>query len=255
MRLPALATLTTLFGAVVLAAWGALGIVGMRGTTLTIDAAEVEEAEPQNLLASTAKVAPGSMLVTRRDIYDASLFSPHVTYMPRPARTAVPSPELAPAAEPPIAAAAEPEQPPIARRVVTASIQPETAYSLASASTASVPAVREARVAPVAAPAPAPKPPEQAFSVGQIAKIKQSLHLTAEQEQYWQPVEAELREIGRRLPPMAPGQKLKVNISAAAAQRLYWAAGPFLMSLREDQKQQVRRLAKSLGLEQVASLI
>ena len=47
----------------------------------------------------------------------------------------------------------------------------------------------------------------------------------------------------------------KTNLTAETAQRLYWAAGPLIMSLRDDQKQEVRRLARSMGLEQVASLI
>jgi hypothetical protein len=248
MRLPALATVTTLAGAVVLAAWGALGIVGWRGPTVTIDAAVLDVGEPDNLLATSAVAAPAPTLITRRDIYDASLFSPQVTYAPQPTtQVAQPASEPAPPAGPELAAA---ESVPVSltRRVVTASIEPEITSSLPVAA----PPVREARVAPT--PPPPPKL-EQAFNVAQISRIKQSLNQTAEQEQFWEPVEAQLREIGRHLPPQPAGKKFKINISADAAQRLYWAAGPFLMSLREDQKQQVRRLAKSLGLDQVASLI
>jgi hypothetical protein len=47
----------------------------------------------------------------------------------------------------------------------------------------------------------------------------------------------------------------KPGLTAEAAQRLYWTAGPFIMSLRDDQKQEAKRLARAMGLEQVAALL
>lgn len=89
-----------------------------------------------------------------------------------------------------------------------------------------------------------------------IAQIKSTLRLTAEQEANWRPVESALREIGRKPANQnAAGRPPKIAISPEEAQQLYWTAGPLLMSLREDQKTEVRRLARALGLEQVASLI
>jgi hypothetical protein len=101
-----------------------------------------------------------------------------------------------------------------------------------------------------------PRLEDGVLSVTQIARIKASLRLTPDQERYWGAVENELREIARQVAAQkASGKKPKIALSAVDAQRLYWAAGPLIMSLREDQKQEVRRLARAMGLEQVASLI
>jgi hypothetical protein len=93
------------------------------------------------------------------------------------------------------------------------------------------------------------------LTVEQIARIKANLHLTPEQEQHWPPVEAELRAIAHQMAADKAAGKPKVTFTADTAQRLYWAAGPLIMSLRDDQKQEVRRLARLMGLAQVASLI
>lgn len=114
------------------------------------------------------------------------------------------------------------------------------------------------------ASAPEPKKPlvvprfekDGTLTIEQLTRIKENLNLTPEQERYWAPVEAELRAIVRQLAAeKTSGKKPKVKLSADAAQRLYWAAGPLIMSLRDDQKQQARRLARAMGLEEVASLI
>jgi hypothetical protein len=87
-------------------------------------------------------------------------------------------------------------------------------------------------------------------------QIKANLNLTPDQERYWAPVEAELKQLARQLAAhKAAGRKPTLSLGATDAQRLYWAAGPLIMSLREDQKREVRRLARAMGLEQVASLI
>src|SRR5712691_5542059 len=92
-----------------------------------------------------------------------------------------------------------------------------------------------------------------------IAAIKSSLNLTPDQERHWAAVEAELREIARQHAELKAenpeGRKPKAAQLADAAQRLYWAAGPLILSMREDQKQEIRRLARAMGLAQVAALI
>jgi hypothetical protein len=92
-----------------------------------------------------------------------------------------------------------------------------------------------------------------------IAAIKSSLNLTPDQERHWAAVEAELREIARQhagLKAENPeGKRPKAAQLADSAQRLYWAAGPLILSMREDQKQEIRRLARAMGLAQVAALI
>jgi len=92
------------------------------------------------------------------------------------------------------------------------------------------------------------------FTIAQIAQIKASMNLRPDQEQYWPQVEAELREIARQFVAQKAGGK-KVAIGAAEAQRLYWAAGPLIMSMSEDQKREIRRIARAMGLAQVASLL
>jgi hypothetical protein len=142
--------------------------------------------------------------------------------------------------------------------------QPPQAIVLAAGEPAQRPDTEViATVRPVVAPPElkrAVPPPrlekDGSLTVEQIARIKANLHLTPEQEQHWAPVEAELRNIARQMAAdKVAGKKPKVTINAETAQRLYWAAGPLIMSLRDDQKQEARRLARNMGLEQVASLI
>jgi hypothetical protein len=119
-----------------------------------------------------------------------------------------------------------------------------------------------------AAPPPRPKvvakPPQQKsyalLSDAQIAAIKQRLRLSSDQEYYWPGVETALRAIARKIhanrkadpnataaPPIDP--------DAAEVQQLKSAAMPLLFQLREDQKQEVRTLARMIGLEKVAAQI
>ena len=49
--------------------------------------------------------------------------------------------------------------------------------------------------------------------------------------------------------------KVSIDINRPEVQKLIWAAMPLLMRLREDQKHEVRKLARVMGLEQVASQI
>jgi hypothetical protein len=119
-------------------------------------------------------------------------------------------------------------------------------------------------------PAPAPKqkpvaarPPVQAkytlLSDVQIAGIKERLKLTPDQESYWPGVEKALRAIARKMhstkqadpasgtPPIDPDSEEVAQLKSAAM--------PLLFQLREDQKREVRALARIIGLERVASMI
>ena len=93
------------------------------------------------------------------------------------------------------------------------------------------------------------------FTAAQVARIKANLRLTPDQQEYWRPVEQVLLEIVRDTASQKATGRSRITISAEASQRLYWAAGPLLMSLREDQRREARSLARSMGLEKVASLI
>jgi hypothetical protein len=93
----------------------------------------------------------------------------------------------------------------------------------------------------------------------QIAGIKDRLKLSASQESYWPPVETALRAVarkihaGRQTNPTASG--VPIDPESAEVQQLKSAAMPLLFQLREDQKNEVRSLARIIGLERVASMI
>jgi len=172
-----------------------------------------------------------TVTVANAAVVDASLLSPY---------------PMAPSAAPRQAPPGDPEP------FQTAAIRSNETMTQLSGNAAqpSAPIPREARKALE------PRLEDGILTVTQIARIKASLHLTPDQERHWGAVENELREIARRLAAQkTSGKNSKIALSAVDAQRLYWAAGPLIMSLREDQKQEVRRLARAMGLEQVASLI
>jgi hypothetical protein len=118
---------------------------------------------------------------------------------------------------------------------------------------------------PTAPPKPkvASKPPAQKsyalLSDGQIAGIKERLKLSSSQESYWPAVEDALRAVARKIhatrqtDPNATGTP--VDPDAEEVQQLKSAAMPLLFQLREDQKREVRALARLIGLEKVASMI
>lgn len=126
------------------------------------------------------------------------------------------------------------------------------------------------KIAAPAATAPAPpkpkvanKPPPQKsyalLSDMQIASIKQRLRLSSDQEYYWPAVERALRAVARKIhatrkaDPNATGAP--IDPETAEVQQLKSAAMPLLFQLREDQKEEVRSLARMIGLEKVAAQI
>ena len=106
-------------------------------------------------------------------------------------------------------------------------------------------------------PRPAKTPPQKNYSLlsdAQIAAIKTRLKLTPQQEPLWPAVELSLRKIAKTMhdqrfasasPPIDP--------ESAEVSELRTAAMPLLSNLREDQKREVRALARIIGLEAVAS--
>ena len=120
--------------------------------------------------------------------------------------------------------------------------------------------------APLAPPKPkvANKPPPQKsyalLSDMQIASIKQRLRLSSDQEYYWPAVERALRAVARKIhatrkaDPNVAGAP-PIDPDAAEVQQLKSAAMPLLFQLREDQKEEVRTLARMIGLEKVAAQI
>jgi hypothetical protein len=92
------------------------------------------------------------------------------------------------------------------------------------------------------------------LTVAQIGRVKAALNLTPAQEKDWRPVEAGLAAMARQI-EAARASGRKVMIPAEQTQNLYLAAGPLVLSLREEQKRDARNLACSLGLGAVAALI
>jgi hypothetical protein len=87
-----------------------------------------------------------------------------------------------------------------------------------------------------------------------IANIRALLRLTRDQVASWRPVEAVLHKIGRdQVAQIEHGRNPEVPSNSAM--ELYWAAQPLLGSLRPDQKEKVKSLARSLGYPQLASML
>jgi hypothetical protein len=127
----------------------------------------------------------------------------------------------------------------------------------------------ETRPAETAELPPPPKPkvatrpqPQKTYaflSDAQIAGIKERLHLTSDQEYYWPGIEQALRGIARKIqaarlsnPNANAGS---IDPDSQEVQQLKSAAMPLLFQLRDDQKEEVRKLARVIGLEKVASAI
>jgi hypothetical protein len=149
----------------------------------------------------------------------------------------------------------------------TATLNEPLRQALASGTPADVEAPNPA--APAASslsaqkPKPAAKPaPQKSYALlsdAQIAGIKERLRLSADQESYWPAVEDALRAVARKIhatrqaDPHATGAP--IDPDAAEVQQLKSAAMPLLFQLREDQKREVRTLARLIGLEKVAAQI
>jgi hypothetical protein len=98
------------------------------------------------------------------------------------------------------------------------------------------------------------------LSDAQIAGIKDRLKLTPDQEYYWPGIENALRAVSRkiqaaRLSDPNNAAAVKIDPDGAEVQELKSAAMPLLFQLREDQKREVRSLARLIGLEKVAQAI
>lgn len=95
------------------------------------------------------------------------------------------------------------------------------------------------------------------LSDAQIAAIKGRLNLTASQEPHWPDIEIALRAIARKMHDSKPaaGNAPPIDPDSTEVQQLKAAAMPLLFKLREDQKREVRALARIIGLEKVAAAI
>ena len=152
----------------------------------------------------------------------------------------------------------------VPRAIIPAPSRPAPPAPGLSVAPAALPPAAAPNIAPPAPPraaAPKPRPPldhryDGVLTVAEINRIKASLRLSPDQEPYWPPVAAILRELGRQqMAQVQAGQKPDFNMSGEMTQRFYSAASPLLQSLREDQKEEVRKRARMMGLENFASFI
>lgn len=97
------------------------------------------------------------------------------------------------------------------------------------------------------------------LSDGQIAGIKDRLKLSSDQESYWPAVETALRAVAKKIhasrqTSTKPGA-MPIDPDSDEVAQLKSAAMPLLWQLRDDQKDEVRKLARLLGMDRVASMI
>ena len=116
-------------------------------------------------------------------------------------------------------------------------------------------------------PAPKPKPvakpqPQKNYSLlsdVQIAGIRDRLKLSSSQEYYWPSVESALRNVVKKISANKlsnpGGPNVQIDPNCDEVQQLKSAAMPLLFQLRDDQKEEVRKLARIIGLEKVAQQI
>jgi hypothetical protein len=211
---------------------------------------------------ATPAAPPGFVLASVEEDAQASslIFSPFPTY------SASPRPSLPP-------------------QLVTASVEMPAAVLAYAAADAAEPAMPAARPeSPSAAPAVAkraiqpprpanPNPASQApaspsnavLNNAQIASIRERLKLTSYQVSLWPPVESALRDIswhqgradaGGRKPAsnaLSNPHGGTIDPDSVPVQRLKSAAFPLIMSLNDDQKQEIRTMVRLMGLENLAS--
>ena len=112
---------------------------------------------------------------------------------------------------------------------------------------------------PKAAAKPQPPKSYSVLSDAQIAGIKDRLRLSTDQESYWPAVESALRAVARRIQVARLSNpnagNMPIDPESQEVQQLKSAAMPLLFQLREDQKDEVRRLARVIGLDKVAAAI
>ena len=187
------------------------------------------------------------------------LFSPRPTYATPMQPAAAPAPQ--PAVFAPVAAAPAitPEPKVEAKATPKPDAKLETRPETKPAPTRSI-----AAAAPQHKPAARKKDSGDLFNEAQLASIKSRLKLSQYQEQYWPPVESALRAIGRSVargtPPRTTAmgyasetRLAQIDPDSDEVQQLKSAAFPLIMSMNDDQKQQLRNIAHVMVLERVAA--
>jgi hypothetical protein len=233
-------------------------------------------AAPSAPAVTDAAPDPAGYILASASADDVSslMFNPLPTYSSAPqlvpARSASAATDSSAPANSPSAEASHPRPSPVRSgpppQLVTASIELPTealGYAEDPPARADTPSPAPAKRAvqaphPVANPGPA-SPSNAVLNNAQLASIKERLKLTSYQSQLWPPVESALRDItwqghtkvASNAASGAHGATIDPN--SAPVQRLKSAAFPLMMTLSDDQKQEVRTLVRLMGLENLAA--
>lgn len=201
-------------------------------------------------LSAPAPAAPSYQLASESTVVihnaNRALFAPEPMgpAQPEAAQAAEPAPPQEAAAEPsPVQVADLSSTPPVATtRAAAAPILPKP-RELAGTPKPHLAAVRHAAH------------PSHMFDDAQLVSIKRRLNLTPDQEQMWPAVALALRNVGveREREARARGAAGEMNPDSAQVQDLKSAAIPLIMSFSDEQKDEVRTLARGMGLNQLAS--
>jgi hypothetical protein len=134
-----------------------------------------------------------------------------------------------------------------------AELTPATPAAQSAAPPISDPPIEAVKRHPTASPLA--RRPGYLFDAAELARIKRRLHLSADQERMWPAVAAALRNIGREEERAGRwrGQPSAIDPNSEAVQNLKSVAIPLLMSFSDEQKNEVRHLARNMGLDQLAS--
>jgi hypothetical protein len=204
--------------------------------------------------AATSILSRDSVPAARSETASPVVTSPVANRQSKQDRLAVAT--LAMASFEPPQATASPSEP---LRQAFASSAPADIEMPKMAAPAAMPAAPLVPPKPKLVAKPAPQKTYALLSDVQIAGIKDRLRLSSSQEYYWPAVETALRAVARKIhatrqaDPKATG--IPIDPDAEEVQQLKSAAMPLLFQLREDQKQEVRTLARLIGLEKVAAQI
>ena len=204
--------------------------------------------------AATSILSRDSVPAARSEMASPVVTSPVANRQSKQDRLAIAT--LATASFEPPQATATPSEP---LRQAFASSAPADIEMPKMAAPAAMPAAPLAPPKPKLVAKPAPQKTYALLSDVQIAGIKDRLRLSSSQEYYWPAVETALRAVARKIhatrqaDPKATG--IPIDPDAEEVQQLKSAAMPLLFQLREDQKQEVRTLARLIGLEKVAAQI
>jgi hypothetical protein len=132
--------------------------------------------------------------------------------------------------------------------------RPASAPALALASTESI-AHQPGSLAISAATCKGAPDDGEVLGAAGIERMRLALALTAEQEEYWPSIAAELLAVGKLMKANEKANHGRISVDNDTIQRLYWAAAPLLTRLSYEQKTKVKQMARLMGLNQVAEAL